>query len=254
MYANYHTHTKRCGHATGEMRDYVETAIKNGMKKLGFSDHAPYFFSTDYHSGIRMDISEAKSYVEEIKGLKAEYEGKIELFTGYEMEYYPKEFEKTYSYLKELGFDYLILGQHFTNNEYDGVYVGAKADEKILKQYVKQVTDAIKTRAFSYIAHPDLVNYRDNSDIYNEQMEILCKCALKYDIPLEFNMLGQREGRLYPYDKFWKIAARVGNKVILGADSHSSDSVGMPENYIESVNVLKNIGITPIKDLKIGDK
>ena len=28
MYANYHTHTKRCRHAAGEDREYVEAAIK----------------------------------------------------------------------------------------------------------------------------------------------------------------------------------------------------------------------------------
>lgn len=39
MFANYHTHTSRCQHATGEEKAYVEQAIQNGMKILGFSDH-----------------------------------------------------------------------------------------------------------------------------------------------------------------------------------------------------------------------
>ena len=39
---NYHTHTKRCGHAIGNDEDYVINAIKAGYKILGFSDHAPY--------------------------------------------------------------------------------------------------------------------------------------------------------------------------------------------------------------------
>jgi len=51
MIANYHTHTPRCNHATGEERAYVEQAIKKGLKILGFSDHTPYIFpETDYYS------------------------------------------------------------------------------------------------------------------------------------------------------------------------------------------------------------
>ena len=34
--ANYHTHTVRCRHAYDPEREYIETAIKMGIKKLGF--------------------------------------------------------------------------------------------------------------------------------------------------------------------------------------------------------------------------
>ena len=44
MLANYHTHTVRCQHASGDDRAYVETAIKNGMRVLGFSDHCPWIY------------------------------------------------------------------------------------------------------------------------------------------------------------------------------------------------------------------
>ena len=39
---NYHTHTKRCGHAIGEDEEYVVNAIEAGLTDLGFSDHCPY--------------------------------------------------------------------------------------------------------------------------------------------------------------------------------------------------------------------
>ena len=39
---NYHTHTKRCGHAIGEDEEYVINAIEAGLTDLGFSDHCPY--------------------------------------------------------------------------------------------------------------------------------------------------------------------------------------------------------------------
>lgn len=37
LVTNYHTHTKRCGHAYGEDEDFVLSAIKYGIKELGFT-------------------------------------------------------------------------------------------------------------------------------------------------------------------------------------------------------------------------
>ena len=39
--ADYHIHTKRCGHAIGEMEEYVKNAIRKGLREIGFSDHLP---------------------------------------------------------------------------------------------------------------------------------------------------------------------------------------------------------------------
>ena len=57
MIANYHTHTKRCKHATGEDREYVEAASETGLKILGFADHCPWIYPDkhDFQQGIRQD-------------------------------------------------------------------------------------------------------------------------------------------------------------------------------------------------------
>ena len=44
---NYHTHTFRCGHAAGTEREYIETALKNGILRMGFSDHIAFVFPDD---------------------------------------------------------------------------------------------------------------------------------------------------------------------------------------------------------------
>ena len=41
MKANFHTHTTRCGHASGTDEDYVRAALAQGFGVLGFSDHVP---------------------------------------------------------------------------------------------------------------------------------------------------------------------------------------------------------------------
>ena len=61
MRYNLHTHTYRCNHASGTDREYVEAAIKAGMKTLGFADHCPQFFPNDYYSTFRMLRAFARS-------------------------------------------------------------------------------------------------------------------------------------------------------------------------------------------------
>lgn len=45
-----HTHHERCGHASGSLRDYVESALDKGVEVLGLSDHTPFFWSAEDHA------------------------------------------------------------------------------------------------------------------------------------------------------------------------------------------------------------
>ena len=53
--SNFHTHTFRCGHAKGDIKDYTKSAISFGFKNIGFSDHA--FFPGIHHEFMRGDFS-----------------------------------------------------------------------------------------------------------------------------------------------------------------------------------------------------
>lgn len=252
MYANYHTHTYLCGHASKDTpEEYVEKAISNGLKILGFSDHSPYIFSEEHISPFRISLKDTEKYVCEIESLKQKYRNNIEIMLGYEMEYYPKEFEKTINFIKQYPCDYLILGQHFTNNEYDGIYSGTVSTVKTLKTYVNQVIEGINTGVFSCVAHPDLIFYRENLDIYIEEMTKLCIEAKKHNIPFEFNLLGFDEGRAYPFSEFWKIVSQVGNEVIIGSDAHKKERVCKLEIYNKAKRYLSEHDIVPIEKLDI---
>lgn len=223
MKANYHTHTFRCNHAYGTEKEYIENAIKEGLKILGFSDHVPMPFKNGYYSSYRMKPELLEGYMSTILKLKKEYEGQIKILIGFEAEYYPKYFEDMLAMLSSYEYDYLILGQHFIGNEDEegSPYSGSRTDDKnILEQYVNQCIEAMDSGIFTYIAHPDIINYIYDDKTYHENMERLCEAALKYDMPLEINLLGMEDNRCYPGERFFRIAGSVGNKVIIGCDAH----------------------------------
>ena len=74
--ANYHTHTKRCGHAIGEDEEYVLEAIGKGFRTLGFSDHA--MFPTFSEPHVRGDYQQCfDDYISSINALRKKYSQKI---------------------------------------------------------------------------------------------------------------------------------------------------------------------------------
>ena len=239
MRYNLHTHTKRCNHAQGEDREYVEAAIKAGIKTLGFSDHCPQFFpGTDYYSNFRMRPEEFEGYVNSIRALKKEYKDDIELLLGLETEYYPKTFKKFMEFVKPYKLDYMILGQHFVGNEYDrdSFYAPRKnLDETLLERYVEQVCEGIYTGVFTYIAHSDILYYEGDPGYYREKMAQLCVCARDMHIPLEYNLLGIKNEKGYPKPEFWKLASEIGNSVVIGYDAHTPDALLDDEAFYKCV-------------------
>ena len=228
MLTNYHTHTYRCNHAYGTEEEYIQRAIEAGFSELGFSDHAPYIFSqSGYVSDFRMKIEQYHDYVETLIELRKKYADKIKIHIGLETEYYPKLFRNNLEFLMEEPLDYMILGQHFTNNEFDGTYACCMSAmrEAVLVRYAEQVEEAVGTGCFTYIAHPDLIMYDTKKPEYRRHMRRICEAAASIDIPLEINLLGIEDKRCYPNEVFFELAAECKNKVIIGFDAHCPDEV-----------------------------
>ncbi len=224
MIANYHTHTKLCHHAAGEMREYVEHAIEGGIKILGFSDHAPQFYKNGHVSGCRMLPSEAEGYLREIRRLGEEYKSDITLYSGFEAEYYPAVFGDLQRFCRDSGVDYLIMGQHWIDDECTGAFMFSPfEDEGLLAHFVDQVLEGLSTGSYTYLAHPDMANFVGDPAVRRRELTRLCKGVKALGLPVEVNMLGYVDKRPYPTELFFRIAAEVGNDVVVGCDAHRPD-------------------------------
>ncbi|MBO5322705.1 MAG: histidinol-phosphatase [Oscillospiraceae bacterium] len=223
---NYHAHTTRCSHATGTEESYIETAIAGGIRYMGFSDHMPHVFPDGYQSGYRVPFEQGHEYVNFIRTLRDKYSGKIELNVGFEMEYYPDYFAEMLQNAKDFGAEFLILGHHFLRQEYPnghGVTHATSSDED-LEEYVSQVISAMETGVFTYVAHPDSLNFVGDEEQYRKQMRRICIRARELRIPLEINFLGIRRGRHYPVERFWQIAGEEQSPVTFGFDVHETEA------------------------------
>lgn len=252
MYANYHTHTKRCQHAAGEDRAYVEAAIRGGMKVLGFSDHCPYIFPDNYVSTCRMTPDMLEDYIDSVLQLKKEYADDIKIYLGLECEYVPELLEAQDAFLKDYPIDYKILGEHFVYAEPYGAYMGAPVDDEIvLTEYVDLCIEALETGQYIYLAHPDLVNFTGSDDVYAKHMTRLCQYLKDKSLPVEINLLGYYDKRHYPCDRFLRIAQDVGvTKAIVGVDAHSPDRLEMVDVQEECRNLAMKYGMTVMDTIR----
>ena len=124
MKNNYHTHTARCMHATGTDEEYVQSALKGGYDVLGFSEHTPWKYHTDYVADMRMLPDELPGYVESLRALRDKYRDRIQIKIGLECEYFPEYMHWLKEQIKEYGLDYIIFGNHFYHTDEKFPYFG----------------------------------------------------------------------------------------------------------------------------------
>ena len=253
MKASYHTHTYRCHHAFGSEEEYIIKAIAEGVKILGFADHAPMPYKDGYVSCYKMRPEETGEYFSVLSSLREKYKNEIEIKIGFETEYYPSLWKSSLEFWRQYPVDYFILGQHFVPEEQNGFHSAAKTTEKKrLTDYVNAVISGMNTGIITYLAHPDIINYAgEDKEFYLSEMRRIIFEAKRLDMPLEYNLLGMSEGRSYPNPVFWEEVASLGAKVVVGCDSHSPTRVADRGEIEEAYRFLRSLSIEPLDEIEL---
>lgn len=255
MRFNYHTHTVRCGHASGTDEEYVQCAIKAGYRILGFSDHAP--FKKYSNRKCFMDWDQLEEYIGSIEQLKEKYRDQIEIHVGLETEYYPYCHEEREELKKKV--EYLLLGQHFSDplcTQTD--YFKQNSEEEIL-QYGKSVCEALDTGLFTYLCHPDVIMSRqpEFTGACVEIAHMIGKKCAETDTPLELNVRGIMKGKrrpiegrkcYYPNRDFWQILAQYPIRVVYGIDAHAPEDLLDLESVRDAYKELDGLNLNYITE------
>ncbi len=241
MRTNYHTHTYRCGHASGNERQYIEAAIRGGYSVLGVADHSPWKFKGGYSSYMRMKMSELNGYVSSIRELAVEFESDIDVFAGLECEYYIDYIDWLREY-KEEKLDYLLFGNHYPYDEQHYPYMGYCRTSFEFNLYLESSQKALESGLFECFAHPDL--YLMSVNRFDERCEEiarqLCRISKNCGVTMEFNT-----NQEYRHD-FWKIVAQVQPSVIVCIDAHTPKKHSDTASDDQALNKLSQLAITPI--------
>ena len=233
MKANYHTHTTRCGHASGTDEAYVRAALSRGFDELGFSDHVPWPYRSGFTSPtVRMHVRELDGYLASVRALKEKYAGKISVLAGFECEHFPEYMGWLSDMAHEKRLDYLILGNHYDQTDETGMYFGSLTTAAQLRAYVDSTVKGVASGLFSYLAHPDLFmrRYGRFDEDCAAAARDLCQACRAMDLPMEYNLhmlhvFGSPEKAGYPCADFFDIVRQEGVKVIVGIDAHAPKEI-----------------------------
>ena len=243
--------------------DYVKEYIKMGFKKIAFTDHAPEKNVIDTRQNMRMPYSKKNEYLNSIKNLKEKYKDKIEIETGFEVEYLPGEEENILELKSDV--DKIILGQHFVYDNNRNLRIIGKVDltDEELIRYAEYVEKAIELGIPNIIAHPDFFMYRRENfgEVEEKVTKRICEAAERKNIILEINLsrvfaktyyenkelnndsfekqrekLKKFERIDYPCKEFWQIASNYNINVLYGIDVHHKKQISIYKELIKLVN------------------
>lgn len=247
-------HTPRCGDASGAYEEYIEKALEQGLKEIGFSGHSPqYFLPKDMRRReSAIPEEELELYVEEVETLREKYRGSLEIRLGLEVDFVPgheKELEAIVSFYP---WDYLLLSVHYLNDwPFDHPKYIARYGEwdinDLFATYYRVLKEGVETGFFDAVAHFDLpkkFGFRPTREI-EELEEVLLACA-EQGVALELNTAGWRRpvGEAYPSRAILERARKLGLSVCVGSDAHRPEDVG--RDFDRAETLLREAGFASI--------
>jgi histidinol-phosphatase (PHP family) len=243
MITNYHQHS-HFSDGNGALEEYVQAGLRAGLAAMGFTDHAPVPFFTEW----TMPVTRLPEYRSEIRRLQRVFGDRIELSMGLEMDYLPEA--DVIAFQKEkvlaLGWDYVIGSIHYLGHEPDGQYwsvdVGRETLERGLQtiyggdvrrycdHYYATARDLARDGRFTIMGHFDYTKrfndhgryYSDEATWYRQMIDETLRVFAAQDIILEVNSGGWRSPcrSAYPAPFILRRACELGIRVTLDSDAH----------------------------------
>jgi histidinol-phosphatase (PHP family) len=256
--SSYHTHSNFSdGKAPPE--EYIIKAIERGFSSLGFSEHGP----TKYEKHWEIKKDRVEEYRSEILRLKNKYIGKIEIYCGMELDYFPGIEDDAFS---KYGLDYVIGSIHYfpgPDGEIYGVdckfeefkktiYDFFKGDVKsMVKEFYSRLGSMVRQFKPEMIGHFDLIKINNpDESIFSEKeswykdavMEVL-ETMSEHGTMFDLNTGGITRGYLKePYPSAWILREGAKKKipVVLNSDAHIPENID--GNFEPVTKILKQSG------------
>lgn len=265
--SNYHSHCNFCdGRST--MEDFVRFAIAKGIRKYGFSSHAPLPFLTSW----TMVEDDFQDYEKEFYRLKTKYQGRIELYLGLEIDYIKDCTSVENTFFSDKKLDYSIASIHYLDrieaNKYwtiDGPFDEFDNGLKLLYNgdiqsatlaYFKATEQMIQKGGFDIIGHVDKINYHGRNysqfDIdsawYKNAFGKILEMIKEHGIILEINTKSFNDfGITYPHQNFYSLINELEIPITINSDCHYPQLI--TAGFEKTYNELYRVGFRSLQQL-----
>lgn len=251
MLTDYHTHSWRCGHASGTMREYVLSAIEQGIGEIGLTDHLWMYWLAPSDRPREWAIPESmfEEHYAEMIAVRNEFSDRINVRVAVEADYVEGHEEALRSILARYDFDFVLGSVHFMDGWMIDVPENAEKYRQqrvadIYRRYFAMLSKAVRLGAFDVLAHFDLpkkFGFLPEEDLTATVTELLDQIA-DAGISIEVSTAGLRKpiGEIYPSRSILLEMAARRIPIVLSSDAHSPDEVGA--DYAISVPLVRELG------------
>lgn len=250
------------------MEDFVKFALAKGMRKFGFSSHAPLPFHTSWN----MNLDDFPCYKKEFYRLKEKYAGQIELFLGLEVDYIEGVFDANTDLYDLSDIEYKIGSVHYLDPLPEGGFFsidGKFSDFKkrldvvyngdirqAAERYFEFSSNMVRKGGFEIVGHMDKISQNGmNCSGFNVKEKWYSRLVTDYlelikahGLMIEINTKSYiRLGITYPDIQFFPIIKELDIPVMVNSDSHHPDKI--TDGFDEVFKMLKKAGINSVMEL-----
>jgi len=230
------------------MESYVRKGIAVGLREICFLDHLSVSGEGRKNS---MHPDEVGLYFQAVQRLKYQYQSRIRVRVGLEIEFSRKNVEQIQDIIRPFAFDALGSSVHFIggiNIVSHRAQTGVSDFDFINRciQYLAEMDRMLEHDYFDIICHLDVVKKfhpRIPVEIIDKFDEILTKIRYK-DLTVEVNTSGMKHPaqEIYPGMDLLKQCRQKGIAITLASDAHHPDNVGQYGRQV--LADLQSIGFT----------
>ncbi len=244
-----HVHTRLCGHAVGEMEDYVRAAVKKNLARIIFLEH--FECGINYFERTWLTPDDFSYYRREGERLTKKYRGIITIGLGVEVGFNPQRIPEIREFLQTNVWERVGLSYHFLAHGNRHINLVSRREENIraaalygharaLSAYFRGLLLALENVPATVLCHldaalrhsPDVSFSGEHWRMINEILALL----KEKNMALEVNTSGfPLRGFPFPGPDILKLALKNKIQLAAGSDSHRPEDVG---RYFERLNSI----------------
>lgn len=253
-----------CSHAQDTLEEMIKAYIEQGFTWVGITEHMPpvgddFLYEEEIEAGLNAEKMYTRfgQYISTCRELQRQYANQLEIFVGFETEFYSGYEHFIHKLIAEFEPDYIVGSLHHVDDmsfdlskaQYLEVAEKVGGLEALYCRYFDQQYEMINVLKPWVVGHFDYIRILDpeyqrrlqQPDIL-ERIHRNLRRIKELNLILDFNVSPFRKGFNEPNPTRFILleAQKLGIPVVPGDDSHAISQVGL--NIDKGITILQELG------------